>query len=127
MASHVMDASAVLAMFHREPGEDVVRGHLAGSVISAVNVAEVGARLADHGVGEAILREALAATGLEIVPFDAGLAFSASALRATTRRYGLSFGDRACLALARQRNLPALTGDRGWARVEIDVSVRLIR
>jgi len=33
-------------------------------------------------------------------------------LRPQTRGFGLSLGDRACLALARQANLPALTGLR---------------
>jgi PIN domain nuclease of toxin-antitoxin system len=122
-----MDASAILAMVHGELGEDVVRRSLAGSLISAVNVAEIGARLADHGIGEATLRETIAATGLEIVPFDAELAFATSKLRASTHSLGLSLGDRACIALAQRRKLPAMTADAAWARINVGVAVELIR
>ncbi len=36
-------------------------------------------------------------------------------------------GDRACLALAQQLNLPAITADRIWEGVVPDVVVRIIR
>jgi hypothetical protein len=39
----------------------------------------------------------------------------------------LPLGDRACLALARSRALPALTTDRAWRDVDIDVTVEVIR
>jgi PIN domain nuclease of toxin-antitoxin system len=39
----------------------------------------------------------------------------------------LSLGDRACLALARRRNVPALTADHAWTEVRLDVAVQLIR
>jgi PIN domain nuclease of toxin-antitoxin system len=40
---------------------------------------------------------------------------------------GLSLGDRACLALARVRNVPALTADRVWEKLQIDATLQLIR
>ena len=127
MASFVMDASAILAMVHGEPGEDIVRRNLPGSIVSAVNVAEIGARLADHGIGETTIRDSIAATGLEIVRFDAELAFASASLRAATRRQGLSLGDRACLALAQQRGMAVLTADRAWSRLDLGITVELIR
>jgi PIN domain nuclease of toxin-antitoxin system len=36
-------------------------------------------------------------------------------------------GDRACLALARSRALSALTTDRTWRDIDIDVEVEVIR
>ncbi|MHB8733976.1 MAG: PIN domain-containing protein [Terriglobales bacterium] len=44
-----------------------------------------------------------------------------------TRRWGLSLGDRACLALAFQRHAPVLTADRLWAELDVDVEIRLTR
>ena len=50
-------------------------------------------------------------------------------MRTDAGRRGLSHGDRACLALARQLGLPAVTADRPWADVAIALGdeVSLIR
>ena len=57
------------------------------------------------------------------------LALDAGAMIAHTRPYGLSHGDRACLALARHLDVPAVTADRPWAGIadEVGVRVELIR
>jgi PIN domain nuclease of toxin-antitoxin system len=127
MASYVLDASALLAVIHREPGEDIVRRNSLGSIASAVNIAEAGAHLADRSEDEATLRSYIEIAGIEIEPFDAELAFISAALRTATRSQGLSLGDRACLALARRRRLPVLTADTAWARLSIGVEIELIR
>jgi len=46
-----------------------------------------------------------------------------------TRPAGLSFGDRACLALARRSGRKAMTADRTWLSVAtlLGVEVELIR
>jgi PIN domain nuclease of toxin-antitoxin system len=48
---------------------------------------------------------------------------------AVTRKFGLSLGNRACLALALRQNMPMLTGDRIWAQAGplVGVTVQLIR
>ncbi|MCF8053376.1 MAG: hypothetical protein K9L59_19240 [Desulfobacterales bacterium] len=40
---------------------------------------------------------------------------------------GLSLGDKTCLALALTRNIPAYTADRMWAKLDIDIEIRIIR
>jgi ribonuclease VapC len=40
---------------------------------------------------------------------------------------GLSFGDRACLALAKSLVAPALTADRSWARLDLGIAIEVIR
>lgn len=127
MADIVLDASAVLALLHREPGGDTVLRHLGDAVISAVNLGEVGARLMDHGLTENAIRSVIGAVGIDVAPFDESLAFVSSFLRAETRSGGLSLGDRACLALAKARGLPALTADRAWMTLDVGVDIRLIR
>ncbi len=47
-------------------------------------------------------------------------------LRSVTRSLGLSVRDRACLALARERNLPAMTSDTSWGKLP-NFNVILIR
>jgi ribonuclease VapC len=41
--------------------------------------------------------------------------------------YGLSLGDRACLALALTRGEPAVTADRQWAQLDLGIRIELIR
>ncbi len=44
-----------------------------------------------------------------------------------TKAHGLSFGDRACLALAKSRKLTVLTTAKAWQELELGVKVQLIR
>lgn len=66
--------------------------------------------------------------GIEIVPFDLEQAELVGDLRQKTRVQGLSLGDRACLALAKQIGGRAVTADRAWMSVEnLGVEVILFR
>jgi PIN domain nuclease of toxin-antitoxin system len=44
-----------------------------------------------------------------------------------TRALGLSLGDRACLALAIALKAPVWTSDRSWKKLNIGVTVHLMR
>lgn len=46
----VLDASAVLALIHSEPGHEIVAAQLNGSVLGAANLAEIVGKLVDAGV-----------------------------------------------------------------------------
>ena len=127
MADCVMDASAILALVRGEPGADVVRARIPRSVVSTVNVAEVGTKLVDWGMSSAGLRRVILNLGFEVRPFDADQAAAAAALRVAARSHGLSLGDRACLALAQSTGLPVLTADRAWRGVDVDVEIEVIR
>ncbi len=127
MTDVVLDASAVLAVLNGEPGADEVWDHLPGAQLSAVNAAEVAAKLVDGGIGAEEAGQSLDRLGARIVPFAAVDVVPAAHIRAATRSAGLSLGDRACLALARRLGLPALTADRQWRDLQVDVEVRLIR
>ena len=127
MSRAVLDASAMLAFARGEPGGQIVYGYRGDALASAVNVAEVGTRLSDLGAGQAEVRRAIALMAVEIVSFDAEQAIATAGMRLATRHRGLSLGDRACLQLAAQRGLPAVTADRAWAELDVDVDVRLIR
>lgn len=127
MSSVVLDASAALALLKGEAGADVVKRHIPGAAISAVNLAEVAGRLAAAGMKEGQIRATLATLGLDVVPCEESRAIAVGLLYPSTRRQGLSLGDRACLALARERKLPALTADKAWKSFAIDIEIQLIR
>lgn len=127
MTETVVDASAVLALLNAEPGSAAVAAALAGAATSAVNLSEVAAKLADIGMPAAEARAVLEALGLDVYVFDDQAAWQAAALRRSTRHLGLSFGDRACLALALRLSRPVLTTDRAWQRLTLGVRVQVVR
>ncbi|WP_038058605.1 type II toxin-antitoxin system VapC family toxin [Thermus amyloliquefaciens] len=129
----VLDASALLALLLDEPGAARVEAVLAeGAAISAVNLAEVFSKQAERGyapeaVREELVREGLLDRVLQVFPFTEEDAVEAARLRPLTRPLGLSLGDRACLALARRLNLPALTADATWEGLAVGVRVEVVR
>ena len=129
MTTVVLDASAVLALLFSETGADAVRPRVRGGLISTVNLAEVLAKLVDKGVPADEAARAVDMLSMEPVPLSVEQAQLSAALRPTTRAVGLSLGDRACLALARERGLPAVTAERRWPDVAKDagVTVEVIR
>ena len=127
MSEVVLDASALLALLNREPGAEEVEKTIPGAAIGAVNLSEVVAKLAEGGMPEEAIRLALSGIELEVAPFDSPLAYHAGLLRTATRSLGLSFGDRACIALGRQLGVPVLTADRRWRELSVGVTVRVIR
>ena len=121
MSSWVLDASALLALLNRELGSEKVVAALPDAVMSSVNLSEVVAKWVDQGRAETEIRSYLDALGLVIVPFDVEMAYRSGGLRSRTRSAGLSFGDRACLALAESLDVPALTSDRAWASLDLNI------
>lgn len=121
--SVVLDASALLAVIENGPGAEKVEDALADSAISAVNFSEVVAKLVDRGFGNEGVAARINAFPLVIHALDAAQAWRAGLLRQKTRTHGLSLGDRACLALAETLEAPAMTTDRAWAALDLEVEV----
>lgn len=127
MSNVVLDASAVLALLANESGADQVESTLGSALLSAVNLAEVNAKLTEYGLNEDEQRRLRGGLDIEVRAFDEGQALTSGLLRTATRMLGLSLGDRACLALALREGLPALTADRTWSRLDVGVEIRVIR
>lgn len=119
----------MLAVIREESGAGVVAKALgAGAAMSAVNVAEVAARLHQDGWNEPEVALVFRELGIAVLPFDSDVALLSGSYRNKTRNLGLGLGDRACLATARREECPALTADRSWNQLQLDgVDVRCIR
>ncbi len=127
MASIVFDASVILAHLNGEPGSERAAALFGDALVCAVNLAEVVTKLVERGASLPLIRPALSRYGLQIAVFDEDLAERTGALRAKTKAFGLSLGDRACLALAERSGLPVLTADRMWKELDLPIAVQILR
>lgn len=129
MNSVVLDASALLALLKGEPGGTRVAAVIADAAISVVHLSEVVSHFVRAGMPTKDVEDMLNALPFTLAPVDAGLAWEAGRLRATTAEAGLSLGDRFCLALAKCDGLPAWTANEVWKTVAgaADVKVVVIR
>ena len=125
--SPILDASALLALLHEEPGAELVEQALDGALVSAVNWSEVVQKSLKRQTDVSWMREGFTEVGVVFEPFTPAQAELAARLWDKTRRYGLSLADRACLALAMERKAPVLTADRAWSDLDLDIEIKLVR
>lgn len=123
----VFDASALLALLNKEPGYTIAEKYLSQAMMSTINLAEVLTILIGIGIPQF---EAVTMTTeliADIVPFDAEQALETAYLRQKTKPFGLSLGDRACLALAQRQQLTVITADKIWKEINLPIEVIVIR
>jgi PIN domain nuclease of toxin-antitoxin system len=118
----------LIAAILQEPGADRAASAIEGSSISAVNFSEVAAYFTKRGAERQTVDVMLTGLGFEVVDADRFQALTAAELQPLTSSVGLSLGDRFCLALARERGVPAMTADRAWAKVKVPgIEIEVIR
>jgi PIN domain nuclease of toxin-antitoxin system len=126
----ILDASAILALLYEEPGQALVIEALhKGAAACSVNLAEAATVLIRDGMAADQAETTILELPLAIRDADWSLALTAAKFYPETKEFGLSLGDRLCLALAARENRPVLTTDRIWMDVgpRLGVSVRAIR
>ena len=128
MSRIVLDASAILAVIHQEPGcEKLTPDLLAQAVASTVNLAEVQSRLVGREWTSDEAWEDATSPIQEAVPFTEEQARIAGDLIVRTRHLGLSLGDRACLALGMALKIPVYTSEKTWKSLRLGVPIHVIR
>lgn len=124
---YVLDSAAVLALLRLEPGYQRVAELLERSVISSVNLAETLNKLAQ----KTPLKEArvlLLGMELRVEDWSEEMAYLSAEFSKFNKSHGLSLGDRACLALAKQLHATAVTSDGNWRRTpSLGVRIMLFR
>lgn len=127
-SSVVLDASAVMAVLNQEAGADrLTPDLLLDASCSTVNVAEVQGKLVERGLDPEDAWNDVIGVIRRAIPFSVEHAKTAGTLIAQTRALGLSLGDRACLALALELNVPVYTADRSWKTLKLGVPIHVIR
>ena len=126
---YVLDASAILALLNQESGAEQVEQALLlpATCMSSVQLAEVTAKLIMAGVPVLHVREIMAELSITIITLDEKIAFESSLLMPLTKPFGLSLGDRVCLATSSVVGLPALTADKIWLNIKSSIVVETIR
>jgi ribonuclease VapC len=124
----VLDASAVMALLNNEPGASRLTPELLiHAVSSTVNLAEVQGKLVERGIPPDNAWRVTLNSVREAIAFTENHARAAGNLITETRPFGLSLGDRACLALAMELNAPVYTADRSWKNLKLGVRIQVIR
>jgi len=118
---YVLDASALLALVRGEPGSQKVAGILDRCSLSAVNLAEVVTKLLQKGAERAKVESLLGDLELNVVPWTESLAYASAEFAGLAWQRGFSLGDRACLTLAAEMRATAVTCERAWEGMPVQV------
>ena len=123
----LLDASAVLAFLQGEPGAEMVRLALEAEQcwVGAANQAEIIAKSIDRGVDGSSLKAVLSDLAYSVVAITPEDGAQAGWLRQQIRAFGLSLGDRLCLAQAQRLKARVLTADRPWLNVAADLGLTI--
>ena len=127
MSEYVLDASALLTILNQEPCKERVEAILGHAAVSTVNVAETIGKLLDAGMTGADARASVKLLHLKVIDFDMEMARVAGSLKQSTKKLGLSLGDRCCLALGIVHGSIVVTADRLWSRLRLGIQVEVLR
>ena len=123
----VLDSSVVLAAAFGEPGAIPLDGILQDAAISSFNLGEIASKFSERHVDVRSSQQYLNLLAPFCHPLTMSQALQAGRWRAETKRFGLSMGDRCCLALGLELGAEVFTTDRAWSAVDLGVRVRVIR
>ena len=124
----VFDASAILALLQQEPGAEALTDEIrVNAVASTVNLAEVQGKLVKRGIPPETAWEDTLSAVAEPEPFTSRQASIAGSLITETQKYGLSLGDRSCLALAIALKAPVYTTEQVWKNLKLGIPIHVIR
>ena len=124
----VFDASAILALLQQERGAETLTEEIRSrAIVSTVNLAEVQAKLVKKGNDPDKSWAAALSTVRAVEPYTSEQARISGDLIAITEKYGLSLGDRSCLALAIALKAPVYTTEQVWRGLKLGVPIHVIR
>jgi len=128
MTKIVFDSSALIALLAKEKGYELVKNHMRDAIISTVKIAEVYKYCIEtQKIPLNETRKIIKLLGIKIIDFDDDQAAINADLVSKTKKYGLSLGDRACIALAIIGNHSIITCDKIWQEVDIGVELIMVR
>jgi len=123
----LLDTSAIIALLKKEPGYETLEEVIANSSISIINLSELVSVLTRSGIAENEIDEIIKDIIPEVTPFNEDIAINTGKLIKQTKDFGLSFGDRACIATGIYYNMPVYTTDKVWKDLRTLAKVIVVR
>lgn len=117
----------MLALLHNELGSAKVATVVYGALLSTVNLCEIYGKLIQKGLPGPLTWNRILSLQCDVSAFTMEQGRVAAELIPTTRPFGLSLGDRACLALAIERKAKVYTADRLWKNLSLGIEIEVIR
>jgi PIN domain nuclease of toxin-antitoxin system len=125
---YIFDASALICLFAKEEGFEEVKKYLPNAIISAVNISEVYKYCIEkQELDLESVEKLINLSGVEVIDFNHKNAIRAAVMYKDTKKYGLSFADRSCIALSMTTSYPIVTCDRVWSALELDIKIIQVR
>lgn len=122
----ILDTSALIALLKKEQGYQTIANVIANSSISSVNLSELVAVLIRSGVLESDVDEIITDLVPEVIPFCENISIRTGKLSKITRDYGLSLGDKACIATGEYHQMEIYTADKIWAKLKDVIHTNII-
>lgn len=116
---YIFDTSAIIALIKQEPGYQILENVLANAAMSAVNLSELISVLTRSEIAEEEVNEIITDLVPQIIPFTNDIAIRAGKLIKNTKKFGLSLGDRACLATGIHHHMTIYTTDKIWQELKL--------
>lgn len=127
---YVMDASVLVAVAANEPHLSQLPEMFLESIITSVNLAEALTVLVKKfNIAPEKIWDELSNFISHHYAVDDELTLEVVRMATWASKYGLSLGDRYCLALGKTLTLPVYTADKIWKSLEseLDIKIHLIR
>lgn len=122
---YLLDTSALIALLKKESGYEMIEKIIANSAISSVNFSEFVAVLARSGISYIDIDEMIKDIVPEIIPFCEDTSTKAGKLITVTKDYGLSLGDRACIATGDHYQMEIHTTDKVWSKLQPQIATKI--
>jgi len=124
----LFDSSALLTLIQQENGYEELENVVANAVISSVNLSEVISVLSRSMVPKEKIEEIITSSITDVIPFAREEAMLSGELINQTKAFGLSLGDRACIATGILYNLKVYTTNQIWRKLKLkDFELVLVR
>ncbi len=121
---NLLDASAYIAYLNKESGFEIIKNIINKSSINTITYTEIISFYAKKIIDEYTLKELC--QYIHIIDVNEDICFNAGNIMKISKEYGLSLGDRLCLAIAIYFKLDVYTSDKIWLKLANKLKLNIV-